>query len=70
MSKRKTGNDHLITAAAIDRAGGRHGAEICGARRADVEGGIDGCDGRRACSGVRGAGGVCQSFVLAARSLD
>jgi hypothetical protein len=29
--QRKTGDDHVITAAAVDRAGGRHGAEVFGA---------------------------------------
>lgn len=70
MSQRKTGDDHIITAAAVDRAGGRHGAEVFGARRADVEVGIDRRDGGRAGGGVGGAEDVCQSAVLSPGSLD
>lgn len=69
-SQLTTGDDHVTTAAAVDRADGRHGAEVFGARRTDVEVGIDRREGGRAGGGVGGAEDVCQSAVLSTGSLD
>ncbi len=63
MPEKSAGNDHVITAAAVDRAGGRYGAEVCGGCWADVELGTTRREGRRAC-GVGGAEAVRQSASL------
>lgn len=60
-----TGNDDVIAAAAIDRAGRRRGAEVCGARRAKVEGGVRSDEGRRASRAL----GDAEAFVSLSSSV-